>query len=109
MSVMITVGFAGSFDQHDAQLLRSANHLVDAIGATGRQGDSGDPPRRQKILDELLRAAVDRYGVSNNVAGFKIAKNAVMIAAMPELNTKRGVGAGLEREGSGPQKISALG
>ena len=61
-------GIRGRFDEHRAEILRGADRAFEQIAAARLHGDAADAPFREMVLNEMLRAAVDRHGVDDGLS-----------------------------------------
>ena len=91
-------GIGGSLNEHDAQVLRRANSCIDQRRLTGFDGDAFDAPLRKKILDQLLRAAVDGHGIDDRVAGLEEREQSGHDGGHAGVEGERALGAGFEGE-----------
>ena len=62
-------GIGGSLDQDDGEILGRANGFVHFAGVSGFHGNAADAERAEEILDQMLRAAINRDGINDVLAG----------------------------------------
>ena len=87
MSVIRSVGLAGVSTKTSFEVGERGRGSGQCVAISGRHADHGEPERLEHLVDEVLRAAVERLRVKDRAPRGTNAKQQVAIAAMPELKT----------------------
>ena len=90
-------GIGRSFNQDDGEVLGGTNGRVHLAGVSGFHGNAADAERAEKILDQVLRAAVNGDGVNDVLAGPREGEQRGHDGGHPGVENQRRVRAGFER------------
>ncbi len=97
MSVITMVGLAGRLNQDDGEVLGGANGVVHLAGVSGFHGNAADAERAEKILDQVLGAAVNGDGVNDVLTGPREGEQRGHDGGHPGVENQGRVRAGFER------------
>ena len=109
MSVIMMVGFAGVSIRTMARFLAERMASSRSPDASGRHRNTSDVQRAEKILDQMLRAAVNRDGIDDAFARPREGEQRGHDGGHPGVEYQRSLCARFERNQVRSSRISALG
>ena len=97
ISVIIERGIGGRLDQHQAQIVRLLNRLGQRLRIAGRHAARLETERLDHLVDQVLRAAVERLRIDERAAALEEREHHGEDRGHPGIENRGRVGAALER------------